>query len=398
MPILIALPTNHPHFHSIDNVIDGTASCSGTTGSIIRLATMLAEGGLDVCLSTPFEIKSNNFSCIRHQRVKANLFDHLIVHQSHWDGSSLTFGNQHLEKTFLWFQNQTSWSFVHTFLRNGGKRVICPSIYQANIYRAIPQWREKLAVIYNSYCPVFTPTLAPPQPRLLFIGAITPSKGFVELMQIWSYLVKKQVGVELAIAGSISIHKGSSVQVGSLGVAEADFEINHVQPWLKTLPEGYQPHFLGALSPVQLRTEIARSWAVIVNPSWEYAETFCVSAVDAQACDRTVFSVAVGGLRETVYQGEFNSLAKEQRIEAVGDHIIDGLFNMEAVEQNGRQAGEFVRTKFSDRAIRDNWIQSLAGHKTEPVLPRTWDSRRELLCDLMRWSGTGMIVKKYVFR
>ena len=318
----------------------------------------------------------------------------MIVHQSHWDGSALTFGNQALAKTFLWLHNQTSWSFVQTFLHRGGKRVICPSIYHGNIYRAIQQWPEKVTVIYNSYCPVFISTREPPQPRLLFIGAITPNKGFVELMQIWSYLVKKQVGLKLAIAGGINIHKDSNVQVGLLGVAEVEFETNYIQPWLKTLPERYQPHFLGVLSPVQLRTDIARSLAVIVNPSWRSVETFCVSAVEAQACDRTVFSVASGGLKETVYQGNFKSLTKDRSVETVGDFIIDGLSKIEAVEQNGRLAGEFARSKFNDQAIRDAWIRVLSGHKIEPALPKKWGSTRDLLCDLLRWSGTGMLVKK----
>lgn len=398
MRILIALPIAHPRFHSIDSIVDGTAPCSGTTGAIIRLAAMLSDAGVDVCLSAASSSHSTKFPCIKHELIEAAQFDCLVVHQTHWNGAALTFGNQYLAKTFLWLHNQTSWALVHTFLQAGGNRVICPSIYHANIYRAIPQWRQKVKVVYNSYCPAFTPTQEQPQKRLLFIGAITPNKGFVELMQIWSYLAHKQVDLQLAIAGDISIHKGSSVQVGSLGVAEADLETNQIQPWLKTLPNRYQPHFLGALSPVQLCTAIAQCWAVIVNPSWVQAETFCISAVDAQACDRTVFSVADGGLKETVYQGNFHSLAQDRSPKAVGERIIDGLSNMEAIEQNGRLAGEFVRSKFSHHAIHDAWMRVLSGQDTEAVLPRNWGSPRELICDLMRLSGTGMLVNQFLLK
>ncbi|MBD1925828.1 glycosyltransferase [Trichocoleus sp. FACHB-90] len=396
MRILIALPTEHPELPAIDSVINGTASCSGTTGSIIRLAAFLTEAGLDVCLSSACESKSTIFTCIKHQFVKTNQFDCLVVHQSHWDGTSLTFGNQNLGKTFLWFQNQTSWAFVHNFLRKGGNRIIVPSIYHANIYRAVPQWRDKVTVIYNSYCPIFTPVVTPTQPRLLFIGAITPNKGVIQLMEIWSYLVQKQVNLKLAIAGSISIHKGSRGELGSLQIAENNFETNQIKPWLTSLPQYYQPYFLGALSPVQLRTEIAQSWAVIVNPSWEHAETFCVSAVDAQACDRTVFSVAVGGLKETVYQGNFNSLTKERSVEAFGQQIIAGLSHPDAVKENGLLAGNFVRNKFSYQSIRNAWIQVLSGQKTKPTISPHWNSSRDLLCDLMRWSRTGMLINQYI--
>lgn len=398
MRVLVSLPISHPEYQSIDAVIDGMAACSGTTGSIIRLADMLATAGIDVYLSAASESQSAKFPCIQHKSVDATQFDHLIVHQTHWNGSTLTFGNLALAKTFLWFQNQTSWAFVHTFLQKGGKQVICPSIYHASRYRAVPQWREKVKVIYNSYCPVFSPTVAQPQPRLLFIGAITPSKGFVELMQIWSYLAKQQVNLQLALAGSISIHKDSGLQVGSLGVAETDFETEYIQPWLNSLSESYQPQFLGALSPMELRQEIAQSWAAIVNPGWGALETFCVAAVEAQACSRTVFSVAAGGLKETVYQNGFQSLTQERTIKAVGDRILDGLSKMEAVEENGQLAGEFVRSKFSQQSICDTWVRVLSSVDTEPVLPKSWNSSRDFLCDLMRWTGTGIFIENKLMK
>jgi glycosyltransferase involved in cell wall biosynthesis len=397
MKILVALPLQHPGLNSlpsIDNVLDGTSACSGTDGSIIRLADFLTEAGWDVWLSAAVEIPSTKFPCIKHEAVEATQFDRLVVHQSHWDGASITFGNQFLSKTYLWLHKFTCTAFVYNFFRAGGHRVVCPSRSHANTYRSLPQWHEKVAVIYNSYSPIFTPTPEQAQPRLLFIGAITRYKGFVELMDIWSYLAQKEVNLTLAIAGSISLHKGSQ-KVGAMGIAEANFETNHIQPWLKTLPKTYQPDFLGALAPLQLRTEIAKSCAIIVNCSWEYNETFCVSAVEAQACDRTVFSVATGGLKETVYQGAFNSLAQNQSIESVCNCIIQGLSAQNTISKNGQLAGEYVRSKFSKKAIIDVWINLLSGNKSEPILLRSWDNSLDLGRDLMRWSGAGMLIHEY---
>lgn len=119
-------------------------------------------------------------------------------------------------------------------------------------------------------------------------------------MQLWSYLADNNMELEFAIAGSISIHKSSSNTTGSMGIGELDFENNEIQPWLKSLSESHQPKFLGALSPRELHEEILKSWGILVNPSWHSAETFCVGAVEAQSCDRTVFSIALGGLQETV--------------------------------------------------------------------------------------------------
>ncbi|MFM6220506.1 MAG: hypothetical protein ACKPDM_09090, partial [Dolichospermum sp.] len=189
----------------------------------------------------------------------------LIVHQSHWNGSELTFGNQALTKTSLWFHNPTVWSFLHNFWQKGGNKAIFPTLEFANTYRAIPQWSKKARVLYNSYCPVFKPSDdVLPLRRLLFIGAITPTKGFREVMQLWLYLADNNVELDLAIAGSISIHKSSSNTTGSMGIGELDFENNEIQPWLKSLSESHQPKFLGALSPRELHEEILKSWGILV--------------------------------------------------------------------------------------------------------------------------------------
>ena len=121
MQILFALPTEHPEFLSIDNIIDGIVPSNGTTGSIIRVADFLADSGYSISISSATPCYSNRFSCITHNQIDSSEFDQLIVHQSHWDGSKLTFGNQALTKTSLWFHNATVWSFLHSFWQKGGK-------------------------------------------------------------------------------------------------------------------------------------------------------------------------------------------------------------------------------------------------------------------------------------
>ncbi|GBE73775.1 hypothetical protein myaer87_10020 [Microcystis aeruginosa NIES-87] len=399
MKILVSLPKEAKILKSvvsIDQLIAGELPSSGTNGSIIRLANLLCEAGFEVSLSGSFDSDCSNFAYLKHEQVRGEEFDYLIVHQSHWDGRSLTFGNQFLGKTFLSFHVCGCFATVHNFLQAGGYRVVCPSVETANTFRAVPGWEKKVVVAYNSYnYPIFTPTLETPERKLLFIGAIRPHKGFIELMKIWSYLAKQEVDFKLTIVGSIQLHDGD-VKMGAVGVANPKFEEEYIEPWLKSLPRDYQPQFLGALPPRQLYQEINRSWAVIVNPSWYYAETFCISAVEAQACNRTVFSVAEGGLKETVYKGKLQTLATEKNPEALGKLILDGLSAMEAVAENGRLAGDFVRNKFSPDVIRDAWINLLSGHKSEPSLPKIPRTPRELFHDVMRYSQTSPMY--YSFR
>ena len=395
MKVLIALPVEHKFYRSIDDVISGDAPVNGTDGSFIRLAGLLAEAGVDVCLSAAFEFSSCHFQSLKHTDVKAEEFDHLIVHQTHWDGTSLTFGNHVLAKTHLWFHLTAPKSLIYAFLQEGGHKVVCPSQYLAKWYRMLPGWQDRVVVVPNLHSSLFRPLPAseidtPPIPRLLSVGALCLGKGLLELTQIWSYLAQRQAPIELAIAGSINLYRDH--MAGEAGLAEPTVEKTVIQPWLNSLPENYQPKFLGSLSPIQLQAEIAKSWAVIVNPSYRDPETFCVSAVEAEACDRTVFSVPAGALPETIYHSTFNSLGDRNAAASVAERIIEGLSNKEQVAENGRLAGEFVRHWFNNQRICNLWIELLEGHKIDTGLPKVGDSFGGFARDVIRWSRTWKLI------
>ncbi len=52
---------------------------------MIRLASLLAETGIDIYLSVASSIISQHFKSINHSDVKTEEFDHLIAHQAHWN-------------------------------------------------------------------------------------------------------------------------------------------------------------------------------------------------------------------------------------------------------------------------------------------------------------------------
>lgn len=401
MKILITLAKNTNQFiTSIDDVLAGKIGCSGSAGSAIRLANLLFDAGLDVSLSSSSEIKSNRIPCILHQDVNTKDFEPLIVLKTHWNGTELAFGNQALPKTFLWAANHLSLASAYNFFRGGGIKIVCPSYYHANISRALPLWRKRLAVAYNAYSPIFCPPDSSQptssKPKLLYVGAVSKAKGFIELTKIWSYLVEQKIDLELEIAGSINLHNQHSqnIKVGSIGVAEEAFELKYIQPWLESLPSEYQPKFWGSLPPVELRDKLYESWAVIVNPGG-VPETFCVAAVEAQACDKTVFSVKAGALEETVYQGKFPSLTTENSPEAVAKLIIDGLNNPDAVAENGKLAGNYVRNKFDSQQVYQTWMNLLTEKDSLLTIPYLPNNTRDAVCDLTRITNTSILINSF---
>ena len=401
MKVLIALHNDKNYsLTSIDEVLKGEASCAGSTGAAIRLAELLFDRGIEVYIAYSIKLISHKIPFVLYEDVVTEHFDRLIVLHTHWDGTKLTFGNEVLSKTILFAQNHLSLVSTYNFFKGGGHKIVSISYYHANISRALPLWRNRIAAIYNSYCPLFHPERADKvktstqhsEPKLLFVGAITPSKGFIELMELWSYLSSKKVNLKLAIAGSIGLHH-SITKLGPTGVAEEAFDLQHIQPWLRSLPNGYQPNFLGSLSPIELRAEIYDSWAGIVNPGG-VPETFCVSAVDIQACNKTVYSVDSGALQETIYHGDFKSLATEKSPVALGNLIIHGLNNPQALADNNKLAGDFVRNKFASENIARCWLNLLSEENSELSIPILPNNFRDAISDIARLTNTSILINR----
>ncbi len=398
--LLIALPADHPKLHSLQAVLEGTEASSGTNGSFIRAAHLLSSNGYALTVSGHVDAGASTIDVRRHEHVRPEDYDLLIAHQSHWqsDLGQYTFGRSAIAKSILWLQNHSSWRALASFLRAGGLRSICVSRNHGNFYRAIRGFPEKMSIIYNLSAPSFYPE--PDEPaikgRLLFIGAITPTKGFSELMAIWSLLAQRQIPLSLAVAGSISLHRDQVNNPAEmrLGIAEPDFERNAIIPWLNSLPEKYKPLFLGALAPADLRREIARAEAVIVNPSWSVIETFCCSAVEAQICSRPVFSVARGGLLETVYRGGLSTLSESPEPAALARLIQAGFSAPERLREQGADARQFCVSRFADERIFRQWDATLNGNRNE--LSPGWfgPSPRDWILDGLRLSGTSEVFER----
>jgi hypothetical protein len=401
--ILVALPPGNPTIESIHRLLIGEESCSGTIGSFVRGAQLLSLQGHAVTLSGSILSGAEGISFAEHSDVDPAAFDLIVAHQSHWkeDVEVFTFGNAMLPKTILWLQNQGKWQSVSSFWKHGGISIVCPTLFHANLYRALPGFHKRANAVYNSFCPVFTSdeSVTPQPGRILFVGAITPSKGFLEVMSTWKELATRGVDIELVIAGSIGLHTGAGGgEARPIGVADPKFEIEAIAPWLASLPERYQPRFLGALAPVQLREEMLKSEAILVNPSWHSYETFCVAAVEAQVCGRPVFSVARGGLNETVYPSRLQTLATAPGSSTMADVIQRGFSDKAALRETGQAATAWALRAFDPAVISSQWAKVIAGERNELSFPWLGSSRRDLVCDGLRMTGAALLFEKLVLK
>ena len=403
MNLLVALPVSHPAIESVEGVLSGEEPCSGTNGSFIRMAQLVASLGHRVVLTGSVAHGSGAVQVAPHSGVEPRAFDAIVAHQSHWqrDDGNFTFGQEALKRTRLWLHNASAWRVVGTFLRAGGHSIVCPTEFHANLYRALAGFHTRVAVAFNTCCSAFKPDWArsPQGNRLLFIGAITPTKGFRELMAVWSALTRRLEDVELYVAGSITLHRTMDGSGAGPGVADADFESKEIVPWIESLQQKHRPHFLGAIAPLQLRDEILRSRAVIVNPSWQAFETFCVAAVEAQVCGRPVFSVARGGLLDTVYRSpRLDTLAGTPGSEPLAGCIEKGFRDPRLLSQIGAEASEWCQARYNDQVIAAQWKQILDPElkwQRHRLLGVSW---RDKFCDLLRLTGLGLTFERLALK
>jgi hypothetical protein len=181
----------------------------------------------------------------------------------------------------------------------------------------------------------------------------------------------------------------ANVALGPSGLVDARLEEEVLTPWLQDLPETHQPVFLGAIGAAELRKKIHESWAAIVNPGLA-GETFCVGAAEAQACNRSVFSIRYEALEETIYTGRFNTLGVPGQPETVAERILEGLQNPEAVRQNGMEAGDHVRKHFGLKTIQQSWVNLLeTDHPQTTPLHHTLTTKDKIR-NALRVSGLGV--------
>lgn len=187
------------------------------------------------------------------------------------------------------------------------RRVICVSGDQADESRHRPVFR-KIEVIPN---PVDTGFWKPGRPNpgrheVVFLGAITESKGFHHLAQAWPVVRSMVPDARLTVCGDAQLYDRRNRR-GRLGVAAEDFEQKWIHPHLgrsRREAANMGVTFAGTVSPRRLKKILGRAAVGVVNPNVTTSgETFCISAAEMQACGLPVVGGRAGGLHHTVQDG-----------------------------------------------------------------------------------------------
>jgi len=273
------------------------------------------------------------------------------------------------------------------------RRVVCVSRSQADCVRH-HQVFNKIVVIYNSLLAWNEEHLGNESTpsdrfnRLCFLGATMPQKGFHHVARAWPAIKSSVPDATLTIIGSSRLYDRRQ-EVGPLGLCGREFEETHIHPFFgHSLEEARERgvDVKALMSPIEIRRILRQQQVVVVNPCVERGgsfETFCVSAIEAQAEGCAVVGGRRVGLRETVLDGVTGTLidSEDQLAPAVARLLMDS----EVASRMGQRGRKWVQEQFQASNADSQWIRLLRGVLMgTPVTPIPFSVRRARLKDYAR--------------
>jgi glycosyltransferase involved in cell wall biosynthesis len=346
---------------------------SATDSSKLHLADQLAVRGYEVFLfsTQPF----NYIESIEQKKVDSLEAAVLEARNISLDLLIFTYANKQnvvsgiakcdeiSQPSIIWFQNTPSPNMTNLLVNaRFVKRGICVSKNQTDGLRDHPIF-EKIDYIHNA---IDSERLQHPLStqrnslRVCYLGSLTPSKGFQHLARAWPRIHQAFPDATLTVLGSAKLYQ-RNVSLGPLGVAEREFELTEIVPYLGSTREEAQSKgviFLGLASPKTICSVIASSSIGVVNPNCSGSlETFCTSAIEVQAGGAAVVGANRGGLRETVRNRETGILINSEK--QLADAIIKLLANPEQTRQMGEEGERWAKETFNRDRIMDRWCSLL---------------------------------------
>jgi glycosyltransferase involved in cell wall biosynthesis len=240
----------------------------------------------------------------------------------------------------------------------GLDRAICQSRPAAATYDAYPWWSrvEVIPPALREEIPEATQTRH--RESVAFVGALGETKGFHHLLAAWPTVLDRMPDTILDVFGSVALHHPSA-RTGATGVMTSDFEERYWRPFVARAGEqrAAQVHFKGSISRRELIGELQHHRVVVVNTNLTGSkETFCHSALEAQACGVPVVGGAAGGLLDTVADRRSGLLVRSQSPQELADAIVCLLQDDELWKALSAGARQHALKYSSPRVEAERWV------------------------------------------
>lgn len=237
------------------------------------------------------------------------------------------------------------------------------------IRRTFPNYKGEVATAYNgvsveAFRPDFPNGHRDGTLNVLFVGRVSPEKGVHTLIEAFAQIASRIANARLIIVGSRStlredfiVSISSDPLVRALGRFYNGSVSTNYQQYLDSLVSklnlGNKVRFLGRV-PHEDMPKWYQSSSVVVNPS--LSESFGISIVEGMASGVPVVGAKVGGMLETIADGETGLLVKPERPDLLADAVISLLENPRTSVEMGGKGRRRVVEHFSWRARVDRLV------------------------------------------
>lgn len=185
------------------------------------------------------------------------------------------------------------------------------------------------------------PTPTEPPHRLLFIGRLMPVKGAEYAIRAMPTLLGRGLPVVLELVGDGDLKASLVALTRELGVAD------HVV-------------FHGSMPAAEVRPLIERS-TLLVHPGIVDASGACEAQglvlAEAQAMETPIVASRVGGIPESVRDGETALLVPEKDPDAIADAVAALLQDPERARRMGEAGRRYALKKFDQNRLADQWVE-----------------------------------------
>jgi glycosyltransferase involved in cell wall biosynthesis len=267
-------------------------------------------------------------------------------------------------------------------------RLVCVSDTSRDVYRLHPRF-DFVEYIYTCFDFQVPSPVTPDSDSVVFLGALREEKGFHQLLAAWPLVRQRRPGATLSVFGSVRLHFPDA-PVGLTGVLTPDFERNYLHPILPASGDWRDIgiHFRYPASKEALYRALTRTGVGVVNPRLTGSlETYCLAAVEMQACGCPCIGGGAGGLLETIRDDFSGYHLRRGTAEELAGKIVSVLSD-DALRARLRQGALAHSRPFAspDREARD-WLEVIDRAKRQAPSPH----RSDPLTDAARWLGVGRV-------
>jgi glycosyltransferase involved in cell wall biosynthesis len=268
-----------------------------------------------------------------------------------------------LEMQSEWL-SQMDRNLVRRVLRDAAG-VVGVSDHIVSLFReSFPDYPGMVATAYNGVdVDVFKPAaaasgVAADEPRILFVGRLSPEKGIHILLPAFAQVLRRfprarldLVGPRTVLPHSFLVGISTDPIVKRLeryydGSIKGDYQ-QHLDSLVTSLGLAEHVTFLGSLPHKEIVARYHNA-SVVVNPS--YSESFGISIVEGMASAVPVVGTRIGGMKETILDGQTGFIVEPDDADALGEAIVKVLGDAALARRLGTAGRERAVACFSWKA------------------------------------------------